>query len=151
MAEFQASSTAVQGCATPLNADPLGGRTNVKLDREALRAACFAAARNTMWERRPVDVSSIEDVANRFFSIAENHEEFVAGQERDPNLIVRAVQYLAHTHAIPPMRSDTSWFQDMLAVLVELACPNCGATPDLETFFRDIEEGIAVSRSDYEQ
>jgi hypothetical protein len=76
---------------------------------------------------------------------------WLALAERDPNLIVRAVQYLALTHAIPPMRDDTSWFQDMLAVLIELACPNCGATPELEPFFRDVERGIAVSRSDFGQ
>ncbi len=121
----------------------------MQLDREALRTACFAAARNTMWERRPIDLSSIEDVANRFLSIAEFHEEFVAGQGRDPNLIVRATEYLAHTHAIPPMSDDTSWFENMLAVLVELACPNSGGDPDLEAFYVDIEKGISVSRSDY--
>jgi hypothetical protein len=123
----------------------------MKLDPGALRAACFAAARNTMWEQRPVDLNSIAEVAGRFFSIAADHEDFVVGQQRDPGLIVRAVEYLAHTHAIPPMRDDTSWFQDMLAVLIELACPNSRAIPDFEAFFRDIEAGMDVSRRDYDQ
>lgn len=68
----------------------------------------------------------------------------MAALDRDPNLIIRAVLYLPHTHAIPPMRDDTSWFQDMLAVSVELACPHCGTTADLKAFFGDLEEGIAV-------
>jgi len=48
------------------------------------------------------------------------------------------------------MRDDTSWFLDMFAVLIELACPNCSGAEDLEPFLRDLEEGMATSRSDYQ-
>jgi hypothetical protein len=122
----------------------------MKLNREELKAACYEVATNTMWERRPVDVASIEAVAAQFFKIAEENEEFIVGQGRDPNLIVRAVRYLNHAHAMPPMRDDTHWFYDMLQVLIELACPNTGASRELEAFYQDIEEGIAESRADYE-
>jgi hypothetical protein len=122
---------------------------DMKLDREELKSACYGVATNTMWAQRPVDVASIEAVAAEFFKIAADQEEFVRGQDRDPNLIVRAVWYLNHSHAMPPMRDDTQWFYDMLQVLVELACPNTGASPDLEPFFRDVEQGIATSRADY--
>jgi len=94
-------------------------------------------------------VDAIAEVAKRFFDIAIEHEEFVVGQERDPNLITRAVAYLAHTHAIPPMRDDTRWFSDMLGVLLELACPNMGVPQEFDRFYKDIEDGIANSRSDF--
>lgn len=121
----------------------------MKLDRSALRTACFAAARNVMWARRPIDVASIDAVAQQFLAIAEAHEEFVESQGRDPNLIVRAARYLAETHAIPPMRESTSWFHDMLAVLIELACPNSAGAPAHEPLYRDIEQGLAVARGDH--
>lgn len=120
----------------------------MKLSQESLTAACYDVANRTMSARRPVDVASIEAVAKRFCDIAAEHEDFLVEQGRDPNLIVRAVRYLADKHAIPPMRNDTRWFSDMLEVLIEIACPNCGTTKDIEAFLRDIEDGIAVGRSD---
>lgn len=120
------------------------------LDRESLFNACYAVARQTKWERRPVDVEYIADLAREFLRIAEQHEEFVTGQQRDPELITRAVAYLASVHAIPPMRDDTRWFEDMLAALIELACPNSIVGREEESFFRDIEEGIATARSRYD-
>jgi hypothetical protein len=120
------------------------------LDREALKAACFDVARTTMWDRRPIDVASIDAVAGSCFSIALDYLDFVQGQSRDPNLVTRAVMYLSRIHAIPPMRSDTTWFSDMLAVLIELACPNAQGAAESESFYRDIEEGIAVSRGQFD-
>ena len=45
------------------------------------------------------------------------------------------------------MRDDTTWFSDMLAVLIELACPNAQGSSESEPFYRDMEAGIAISRS----
>jgi hypothetical protein len=78
------------------------------LDHDALKTACFEAARTTMWDRWPIDVAAIDAVAEQFFSIAFDQEEFVQGQERDPDLITRAVAYLCRTHAIPHMHKDTT-------------------------------------------
>jgi hypothetical protein len=122
----------------------------MKLDHDELKAACYEVATNTMWDRRPVDVDSIQAVSAKFVEIAEFHEQFVTGQGRDPNLIIRAVRYLNHVHAMPPMRDDTRWFNDMLQVLIELACPSEEASADLEGFFEDIETGMAQSRAYYE-
>jgi hypothetical protein len=120
---------------------------NMKLNRDELKDACYQVATNTMWDLRPVDVADIQSVADKFFRIAEQQADLVS--DRDPNLVVRAVRYLNHAHAIPPMRDDTQWFSDMLQVLVELACPDNAGSPELEPFYRDIEEGIAISRADY--
>jgi len=122
----------------------------MRLNRDELKDACYGVATNTMWDLRPVDVDEIQAVADQFFRIAEQQAQFVSEQGRDPNLVVRAVRYLNHAHAIPPMRADTRWFDDMLQVVIELACPDGAGSLELERFYRDIEEGIAISRSDYE-
>ena len=122
----------------------------MKLDRDELKAACYEVATNTMWERRPIDVEAIQAVAAEFVKTAEFHEEFVIGQGRDPNSIIWAVRYLNYVHAMPPMRDDTRWFDDMLQVLVELVCPNSVGSRELEPFFQDIEQGIANYRTGYD-
>lgn len=123
---------------------------NMKLNRDELKEACYAVATNTMWQRRPVDVESIQAVAAEFVRIAEFHEEYLLEMGRDPNIIVGAVRYLNHVHAMPPMREDTGWFYDMLQVLIELACPNSAGSCELEPFFQNIEEGISQYRADYD-
>jgi hypothetical protein len=122
----------------------------MKLNRKRLKAACHKVAKTTMWAQQPIDAALIEALAERFLKIAEHHEPFIVEQGRDPNLITRAVHYLAYSHAMPPMNDDTNWFSDMLDVLVELACPNSIGSRRLELFYRDIEEGIAESRSHYQ-
>ena len=122
----------------------------MELNRDELKAACYEVATNTMWDLRPVDVDSIQAVAAKFFQIAESHGQFVTEQGRDPNLLIRAVRYLNHVHAMPPMRDDTRWFDDMLQVLIGLACPDEEASAELEAFFQDIEQGIAQSCADYD-
>ena len=47
------------------------------------------------------------------------------------------------------MADDTRWFPDMHSVLVELAIPNSISGPGSESLYREIEAGIAVSRSTY--
>jgi hypothetical protein len=120
-----------------------------ELDPTALKNACNVIARNTKWDRRPVDVASTDILASAFEQTALGFQEFVLDQGRDPNLIVRTVEYL-QVHAMPPMRDDISWFTDMLTALIELTCPNFSGSPEHEDFYRDIEEGIAQARADYE-
>ena len=120
----------------------------MELDKEALRTACYNVARNTLWEQHPVSVEEIEDHADSLYKIVIEYVDFIKDQERDPNILVRAVRYLGHKHAIPPMRDDVRWFSDMLEVLVELVCPNSESTSESVEFFNDIEDGIARSRSE---
>lgn len=121
------------------------------LDSDELKAACFLLAKTTKWERRPVGVQAIERLANQFFEIATDYGEFVSDQERDPNLITRAVLYLSNVHAMPTMQENTVWFRAMMDVLIELACPNTQAPSETERFYQDIEEGISESRSGFGQ
>jgi hypothetical protein len=102
-----------------------------------------------MWQREPIDVCQIETLSEAFFKRAEESVEFVIEAGRDPNVVTRCVAYLARAHAIPPMRDDTNWFGDMFECLLELSVPNCGGNAESENFYRDLEEGLSVSRSDY--
>ncbi len=123
------------------------------LDRPELKRACFELAAQVLQERRPIDVTEIQGLADRYFEIAaaSHVEEFILGQDRDPNLVFHIVNYLGKRHAIPPVGHDTTWFQEMFDCLVELACPNCGGTEEDEEFFREIEKGIATCRADYQE
>ena len=120
----------------------------MQLDFEALRDACFSAARGTLWDVRPTDVARIQELTDSFLSIAMSHVGRITEQGRDPNLLVRAVRYLAHTHAIPAMHDCREWFIFMLAALVELACPTKTGNGDPAGFFADVEEGITLARGD---
>lgn len=105
------------------------------LDEDALRAACLELSKQTMW----VEVQS---VADGYYKTAMHHLEFIEGQGRDPNMLTRAVNYVAHTHADPAMQDDQSWFLFMMMALIELACPNAGQTTKSAEFLADIEIGI---------
>lgn len=118
-------------------------------DHGALRAACYSAARHAMWQREPIDVRQIEALSQAFFKRAAESVEFVIEAKRDPNIVILCVEYLARTHAIPPMINDTRWFGDMFECLLELAVPNCEGDAQSEGFYRDIAQGLSVSRSDY--
>lgn len=119
------------------------------LDNEALLEACLEVARAIRWRDNPVDEVLAKAAVELYFDAAIQHEDFLVGQGRDPNIIVRAVRYIAYKHAIPPMEGDVESFASMLDVLIELACPNTGSDQDQEQFFKDIEEGIQEARRDY--
>jgi hypothetical protein len=118
----------------------------MKPDFEALHEACFAAAKGTMWDVRPTDVAKIKDLADSFFSIAMSHLNRIREQGRDPDILVRAVAYMANTHAIPPMHDSKEWFVFVLAALLELACPECLQNKESASILEDIEKGISLVR-----
>ena len=122
----------------------------MKLNRDDLKDACFAVAASRLWFRSPEDVERIQSRADTFFETALQHEEFIVEQGRDPNLIVRAVRYLDHIFATPPIDDEKRWFYEQLYLLIELACPNTGDCRDQELFYQDIEEGIAEARAGYD-
>ena len=119
----------------------------MELNTEALHAACRAVAEQTLWKpagEKKTTEKDIEALAGQLSDIALDRLEFITTQGRDPNLLVRAVRYLAHTHAIPPMRNDTGWFVDMLEVLVELACPNTNLPRGGKAFVVDLRRGLSA-------
>lgn len=119
----------------------------MELNTEALHAACRAVAKQTLWKppgEKKTTEKIVETLAGQLYGIALDRLEFIATQGLDPNLLVRAVRYLAHTHAIPPMRNDTGWFVDMLEVLIELACPNTNLPRGGKAFVTDLRRGLSA-------
>ena len=119
----------------------------MELNTEALHAACLGVARETLWKPKGEKKSTVKEreaLAEKLHSIALTHLEFITEEGHDPNLLVRAVRYLAHTHAIPPMRDDTGWFVDILQVLIELACPNTNLPPKGKAFILDLRRGLSA-------
>jgi hypothetical protein len=121
---------------------------DARLDSQTLQDACEALARAILGEGLD-ELSRIDALSRKLRAHAEDHVDFVIGQGRDPNIIVRIVRYLGRTHAIPPMGDRTAWFEDMLQCLLELAVPNGQGFIESELLYQDIEEGIAIARSDY--
>jgi len=97
-------------------------------------------------DARPVDVQRIQKLADIFYAISLEHISRVKALGRDPNIVVRAVRYLASTHAIQPMHDSTEWFFFMLRALLELACPEKVNQGDTLEFLSDIEEGLTLAR-----
>ncbi len=115
------------------------------MNHEELRAACFEAARKSMADIRPTDVSKITKLAGLFYQHALHHVGRLRDQGHDPQILVRAVVYMAHTHAISPMHDSTEWFIFMLRALLELSCPEIGQDRDSIAFLADVEAGIRTA------
>ena len=112
----------------------------MKLDEFALRTACLKTAENALWNMGPFNATPIRNLAGVFFKIANGYIEYYC-EDRDPNIGVRAVNYLAQIAV--PSGEDTTWFDNGLLVLLELACPNALHDEESIGFLKDIEEGIA--------
>ncbi|MDQ3902884.1 MAG: hypothetical protein M3247_04405, partial [Thermoproteota archaeon] len=103
-----------------------------------------------MWDIRPFDAAKIGEHAEALHQVAISKLGFINPQKDDPNVIIRAVHYLADTQAIPPYWDNTEWFERMLHALISLACPevtrllNPGyrLSEESRLFLSDIKNGI---------
>lgn len=118
-----------------------------KLDLASLREACRKLSVAVLWRNGDQSADIVETLAERFLKECLFHVEYIQGQGRDPNMLTHAVTYLEHTHAIPPLGTDTEWFRSMLQCLVELAVPNTGQTEESSKILDDIAIGIEEFRS----
>ncbi|SNT02067.1 hypothetical protein SAMN05216374_2334 [Tardiphaga sp. OK246] len=110
-----------------------------------LKSACFELARTTKWSRKPIDAELLSSLAVKFEEIARGFVE--ESLDRDIPLIVKAVRYLNQVHALPPMDEDTSWFYNMLSVVVEIARPNTVVDERGKPFLEEMQKGIHRSLS----
>lgn len=94
-----------------------------QIDRQALEREYYFSARNMMWDMWPVGTDRIREIVGSLYKYALEHEEYMVESKRDPNIIVRCVEYSAQIHAIPPMRDDIGCYQDMFQVLLNPAVP----------------------------
>ena len=114
-----------------------------KMNFAELEAACREVAKTTLWTGGDASADLVETYAHKLMQRSEHHIQYISDMDRDPNILTRAIRYLAHTHAIPPMGSDIEWFASMLECLIELAVPNAGQTAESSAFLRDVREGIS--------
>ena len=84
-------------------------------------AACYETASRTMFDSEP-ESSKIRQVADKFFEIAKQYVGAVP-KTGDRQVVVRAVNYMAHVHAFSLLKDDAAWFRYTLEVLIELAYP----------------------------
>jgi hypothetical protein len=116
------------------------------LRKGALNDACVELAKQILSSQSGVSADLVETLAARFQHEALHHLEFIEDQGRDPNLLTRAVHYIADAHAIPPMGTDTLWFRSMIDFAVELAVPNSGLSDEGRAFLADVRDGLTVER-----
>lgn len=110
-----------------------------------LERACREVARAVLWTNGAASADLVETLALKFLAIAEEHQDFVRQQRESDEVIANAVRYIAHVHAIPPSGTDTTWFRDTLAVLMELAVPNMGLDEAAGKFLPNLQEGVRES------
>jgi hypothetical protein len=115
----------------------------VSTDDEDLKNACFDLARTTKWSQKPIDAELLSSLATKFEEIARNCLSMPLN--RDIPLIVKAIRYLTHVHAIPPMDDDTMWFYNMLSVVVEISRPNTVVGEREKLFLEEMLQGIHES------
>jgi len=120
------------------------------VNEDALRMACCDVARQTLSGGGPISMTEVEKLGDQLvtYIVGMEYAETIERGGRDPNVVVRAVRYLAHVHAIPAMGTSIVWFEEMLQALIELACPSCGLPPEVAAFLDDVKAGIAEARAD---
>lgn len=119
---------------------------NIKLDLTSLQESCRRLSLSVLWSQRNHSSDIVETMTNRFVDACVRYSEYIQSQGRDPNMLTRAVLYVDHTHAIPPLGTDISWFHSMLSCLIELAVPNTDQDAESKKFLDDVAVGIAEFR-----
>ena len=116
--------------------------------RDALRDACRELARCAYPGSTQISPDIAETLDHQFETTALRHTDFVAGQGRDPNLVTRAVHYLAEAHGLQSRGIDAASFGHMLDCVLELAVPNMILGGEALGFLDDVQHGIALSIAD---
>ena len=125
--------------------------TQEKCDRQLLRDACHRIARTMLSATRPDDFARIQAVADSLYGTALYYEMCVLESGRDPNILVRCVEYLESSHAVPAMGDDTTWFPHRLEVVLDLVTPGPFDVLEDNSFLRDLRAALSVFRSNLVQ
>ena len=120
---------------------------NQSLNLDMLRLACHELARSIHWRHDPVDKLVAWAVVDGYVKLARDHERYLIDSGRDPNMLCRAVRYMASALAVPAFAGDMSWFSNSLETLLELAYPSITLDQHSGAFLHDIEDGIAIARA----
>lgn len=117
----------------------------VEVDLPALQIACRTSARQALWSEKTTPELAVAKLAREFLQLAADHVITVTESGRDPNMVARAINYLAYTHVAPSAVEARWWFNEMLTCLLELAVPSMIQTPESSAFLLDVQEGLAGS------
>ena len=108
-----------------------------------------------MWEKDNLTLERIEsnrtelnEMTEKFLETAKFYLKNIERLEGQPEIIVRAINYMEEVHAIPPLRGAYQWFDYTLGALTELACPNSRPSNSDLDFLKDIENRIKDYRKD---
>jgi hypothetical protein len=111
-----------------------------------LEQACLELALAIKIVKEPISSDDAHSLARRFLAIAV--DRIYLPLDIDRALVNRAVRYLTHVHAIPPMGDDTLWFSHMLSAVLEVARPNSVVDEENKAFLEDMADGIKSARGD---
>lgn len=111
-----------------------------------LEQACLRLALAIKIVKEPISSDDARGLAQRFLAVAADRIYLPLGI--DSPLVARAVRYLTHVHAIPPMGDDTLWFSHMLSAVLEIAGPNAVVDEQNKAFLKDMADGIDSAISD---
>lgn len=117
----------------------------VEVDLPALQIACRTSARQALWSEKTTPELAVAKLSREFLQLAADHVITVTESGRDPNMVTRAINYLAYTHVAPSAVEARWWFNEMLTCLLELAVPSMIQTPESSAFLLDVQEGLAGS------
>jgi hypothetical protein len=119
------------------------------VNRAQLRSTCMQLSFDLLALTGHQETQELcEAKADAFMRDALNYESFLITVGRDPNILIGAVSYLDHHHAIPPMLNGKRWFRNMLEVLIEIAAPNSIGVPSLKSFYAEPAIGVAQLEQD---
>ena len=112
------------------------------IDLVALQTACRELARASLWSDRGVPEIAVAARAGEFMHVASALAADLIDSGRDPNIVTRAITYLAFTHVVPSGDIATWWFTEMLTCLLEFAAPSMIQTPVSGAFLNDVRDGL---------
>lgn len=115
------------------------------MDETALLRACHDAARVTLWQKDNPQATSLDATATlaaQFKALVVDHAPYLEAEGIDANVLTSCVKYLVHVHAIPPMRDNAWWLNDMMEVLVNLISPNTRLDDESVEFLRTLRDAI---------
>ena len=121
---------------------PLGFTVSTaNLNLTNLRDACLQLARHVLLERSEAPSDRAQQLAADFEDMVQEDllEQLEPG--RDPNLIVRIVQFLAQSDSATPFEPYGQWFFGVALMLMELACPSAETMTRCAELYSDISTG----------
>ena len=112
---------------------------------QTLLDVCKTVVLSIEWSVESTDPLQTEILAAKLFVIAKQRIGLYGNY--DVALITRAVRYLSHVHAVPPMDEDMQWLENMLDAVLEIARPVTDINGEARYFLQDMAQGINQSLS----